>query len=192
MKRQKKSDAEYINILNVEDIYSWYQLTNKGLLEQRDEVIDSVIHKNADSGPTDIEFLGMSLSEIREMFTTLKDELEIAYILKLTAAGEAAFKVDFNNRVKKGKKRRNLTIEDAFKKISTRKSYDQISLEHDIIGTWKLFLPEIRRFPISYFKGLLKYRHWIAHGRYWPYKGQQYSLDETNLIISGALEECGI
>jgi hypothetical protein len=57
---------------------------------------------------------------------------------------------------------------------------NKISLEEDIIESWKSNHPETKS-DFGDLLGLLHYRHWLAHGRYWDIykKGRIYKADET-------------
>jgi len=45
----------------------------------------------------------------------------------------------------------------------------RVSLEDDILAIWKQNYPECK-IAIGHFIGVLKLRHWLAHGRYWTPK----------------------
>ena len=52
------------------------------------------------------------------------------------------------------------------KELSAQGSDDKVNLEDHILNTW-IELAPIAKPPAREFKGALKLRHWLAHGRYW-------------------------
>ena len=64
---------------------------------------------------------------------------------------------------------------------------NNISLENNIIAIWKQVVPA-KKNTFSNFIGLLKYRHWLAHGRYWnPKLEQQYTVQSTCKILQSVI-----
>lgn len=171
----------------VNELYAWYQTTNTCLFEKRDRVATALTVSG--SMLNDPDFIGMTLSEIRQKFARLESELELAYILKIVASAEARFKQDFIERAKKGKRGRVATLADIFKKLLSEKA-GFVKLEEDIVEAWRHHHSTANPQVLSQFKGLLKQRHWIAHGRYWPYQGQRYSIDDSFIIVRDTLAEC--
>jgi hypothetical protein len=111
------------------------------------------------------------LEEVNRYFDNSEDELERLVCLDLISATEAFLRIDFNNRVEKKDKS---DIGKIFRLLNKKKG-NKISLEEEIIESWKVTTGDI---IFSNFLGLLKYRHWLAHGRYWTAKlGREYSFD---------------
>ncbi|MDB5469506.1 MAG: hypothetical protein JWR84_1066 [Caulobacter sp.] len=98
-------------------------------------------------------------------------ELDILASLALLTAVEAKFRVDFHTRVVLKKKG---ALSRRFQKIFGRSN--KTRLEEDILDTWKAEHPEHRE-AIREVKGALKYRHWLAHGRYWDPSLARISYD---------------
>ena len=97
------------------------------------------------------------------------------------------FKIDFHNRLEK---RARDELSQIFKERNQQRSA-RISFEGDILNMWEDVYPQTRKYfqPI---KAALKYRHWLAHGRYWLLKSpamdfeELYGLAET---LQNTLEE---
>ena len=98
-------------------------------------------------------------------------ELEQLVCFNLISATEAQLRKDFLFKVYNKDKS---DIGRRFREIYKSKG-NKATLENDIIENWKEFLTE-RKGDFSNFLGLLNYRNWLAHGRYWVAKlGQNYN-----------------
>jgi hypothetical protein len=110
------------------------------------------------------EILLMSSEEIDAEKKRYLRELELNSSLVMLAAVEAEFKIDFMIRVA-DKLRDELSCR--FQEIFSQKgSMKGVSLEKDIFDTWHNFFPTTS-VVIRELKGVMNYRHWLAHGRFW-------------------------
>jgi len=151
MIRVSLSDAEK----SVDSIWLWHEKAAAALRER-------LLQEQVASVPfTRPVFFGMSEGEIDAFFR----ELDYLTILDLLSAAEAALRVDFWTRVH-DKAKDDLSRE--FRKIAKRFE-EKISLEEHILGPWSNDKPEIRG-AVGDFRGALKLRNWLAHGRYWTPK----------------------
>jgi hypothetical protein len=75
---------------------------------------------------------------------------------------EAAFRTDFDQRCRR---RKRDAISRDFRVLRKTRGL-QIGLETDIFDTWRKHLPELGGL-IGDLRGAFKFRHWLAHGRYW-------------------------
>ncbi len=124
------------------------------------------------------------MDEINTYFDESQSELEHLVCFSIISATEAHLRIDFYNRVYSKDK---TEIGRHFRKIF-KTSGNRVSLEEDIIETWKQTLT-IEKNDFSNFIGLLKYRHWLAHGRYWkPKFGQNYNPITTYDISENIFE----
>jgi hypothetical protein len=91
----------------------------------------------------------------------------------LLSALEAAFRIDYLQRSYQRKKDK---LSKTFRNLHQQKG-SRASLEENILSVWK----EHTSVPanlIGDLRGVFKYRHWLAHGRYWtPKLGQKYDYD---------------
>lgn len=90
---------------------------------------------------------------------------------------EAAFRVDYKARATS---KRTDPISASFRKLYVQKG-DRVRLEDDILEIWRQSLDPADRAIIGQLRGMLKYRHWIAHGRYW-HPGAQHAFDDIYLL----------
>ncbi|PCI42773.1 MAG: hypothetical protein COB41_08830 [Proteobacteria bacterium] len=123
------------------------------------------------SNPTSDEvFVGRTKTEIEYELEVVSVENENLVALNLLASIEAAFRVDYLQRCYK-KKKDSLSL--ALRTIHDIKG-SHASLEDDIFTAWKDNTSSSSA-VISDLKGAFKYRHWLAHGRYWePKLGKKY------------------
>ncbi len=153
----------------LDQIFTYYTTSRDSLKWYLDGIINNEV--------VDSLYIGYTKQELRDAFLGYIDELEKNIIFSILSSLEARFQIDYQNRVKKRYKD-NLSKE--FKKLSKNKK--NVSLEHDILSLWKQEYPEYKEIVSDYI-GALKYRHWLAHGRYWEAKtGGRNDLSEMTTI----------
>lgn len=140
----------------LDDVWQWYDQLSSALNERKSAVKSALL-----SGASVPEmFVGMTAKEIDRHFESLQSELEHTVCLAMIAATEAAFFVDYWQRI--GSKRKDpfsKTLKKTFQNIS-RPGFDEL------LKKWRLAFSFCAK-EISILKGILNYRHWLAHGRYW-------------------------
>lgn len=114
------------------------------------------------------EFL--TTDEIQSSRDLAISELDASTCLSILASIEANFRIDYLNRAaKRLKDPLSQAYRDLYKQYETKASFE----EH-LLDLWKQHAPQSRAI-VSELKGALKYRHWLAHGRYWkPQLGRRY------------------
>lgn len=109
-------------------------------------------------------FAFLSQAEIDEVRDELLSELDLTCGLSILAALEASFKVDYMQRCKK---RLKDPLSKDFRKLHRNPAKKKrVSLEEDILKLWGTHYPPYKQL-IGQFKAALRYRNWLAHGRYW-------------------------
>jgi hypothetical protein len=118
----------------------------------------------------------VSLSSAAQSLEEISDYYKVT--LSLLSAIEASLRIDYLNRVYRREKD---NLSRIFRKIHQKKG-NKASLEEDILSSWKTCHPEYKNI-FSDILGALKYRHWLAHGRYWrPKFGRQYDFYSISII----------
>ena len=170
----------------IQEMWEWYDYQAMILGGEKTRVLAGL---RFDSLPSDSRFFGLAYDDVEEFFDRQHNELEYLAMLSLLAATEAAIRVDFIVRVQnRGKD----PVSRRFREISRRRPEDKIRLEEDILEPWKDLVSTTKR-PIGDFKGALKLRHWLAHGRYWKAKlGRTYSPGDVYDISAGLLQTLGL
>jgi hypothetical protein len=145
----------------------------------KEEVADSYNYREkslriffSDKNPQyDLDFTGLSENEVKEELKKQLDEIEKDACMNLLACIEAKFRLDYIIRCEDKHKDE---ISRKFRELFAEYQY-RLSLEDGILEEWKNS-PEIPSSVISNIKGAFKYRHWLAHGRYWTYKSIKYDF----------------
>ena len=115
-------------------------------------------------------FVHYNINEIEQELQARLDELDRLTSFSILSSLEASLRMDYLTRCNQKKK-------DALSR-KMRRIYQirgsRPSLEDDILRLWKETFPEYKGF-ISEVITAFKYRHWLAHGRYWePKLGRIY------------------
>ncbi len=150
---------------DLHEILLYYYVTSKSLHHYRDAIETNKVKDN--------NYIGFTKKELEDSFNFHLVELEKSTSFSMLSSMEALFRIDYIMRVKNRSKD---TLSKEFRGIY-KLSGENISLENDILLTWKVVYPSFKGI-ISDFIGALKYRHWLAHGRYWiPKIGRKYDID---------------
>ncbi len=156
-KRASKSN-DYLDSKDVAEIYEFREKSLKLLFSENNPNFDS-------------DFTGYTPTEIKSELEEQIEEVEKDACLNLLACIEAKFRLDYIIRCEK---RYKDSISRKFREYFSDYQY-RISLEDTILEEWKN-IPEVNASIISNIKGAFKYRHWLAHGRYWTYKSMKYDF----------------
>ena len=108
------------------------------------------------------EFLAYTGQEVQQEMEDRLAEIETSLTLTLLASIEAIFRVDYLCRCY-DRKRDPLSrhFRDLYKANGAR-----VSLEDELLGGWRQH-GSVPAILLGEIKGAFKYRHWLAHGRYW-------------------------
>lgn len=133
---------------------------------------------NPASSQYSIRFSGYLPVEVRIELDERLSEGEKSSIMTILSSMEAAFRIDYLQRCYLKKKDR---LSRAFRKI--HKHYaSRANLEEEILGAWAVH-SSVSSSLIGDIRGAFKYRHWLAHGRYWvPKLGRKYDYDSVYLL----------
>ena len=131
----------------------------------------------------------MDIEEVNAYFEGIFEEIDTQTSLFLIAATEATVRSDFLERVYT---RKRDAVSQTFREVyKTRCNHNKVKvrLEEDILDVWGNHLPKTKP-DVSRLKGALKYRNWLAHGRYWvPKIGQRYDPIGIIQIATNFLEK---
>ena len=181
MANQSQSDDEK----SLDTILSWYDDQVAALLYFKNKIVDVVVNSDQEN-KIDAKFIDLTLNDLNEYFTNSVVELEYLVCFDLISATEALLRLDYNNR----DNRKDKSSIGRIFRIIDRKKGNKISLEEDILEAWK---DETNNGSFSHFSGILKYRHWLAHGRYWkPKLGRFYTVDNAFVISYNILKTISV
>lgn len=125
-------------------------------------------------------FAGQRQSEVKDKLDSRLSEAELRSILAVLAGIEAAFRLDYQWR-RSAKRVDSVSV--AFRRY--RKS--NVRLDEEIWETWRAHHPTLG-LQISQLRGAMKFRHWLAHGRYWQI-GHKYDFQTVYLIAEAVLAD---
>ena len=111
------------------------------------------------------------------------EETDVRSSFAVLSRLEAAFRIDYECRCKeKLKDDVSWTFRRMYKSRKMR-----VSLEDDIFEAWLQNSTGSNRL-ISELRGAFKFRHWLAHGKYWrPNLGRKYDFSYVYLLAENAL-----
>lgn len=130
-----------------------------------------------------VRFAGYKPNEVTAELRSRRNELDRNSTMSLLSAVEAAFRIDYLQRCYQ-KKKDNVSREfwEIYKEKETR-----ASLKDDIFEVWKNNTAGSTRL-IGELRGAFKFRHWLAHGRYWtPKLGRKYDYVSVYPLVSQAM-----
>lgn len=129
-----------------------------------------------------VRFADSSRAEVNEKLKERLDELEMASALTVFSAIEAAFRIDYLQRCYRKEKD---PISRAFRVLHKKKGA-KVSLEDEIFEIWKEYNAGASA-VIGKLRRAFKFRHWLAHGRYWVPKFQKYDYLEVYSLAESTL-----
>lgn len=149
--------------LKIDEIAGFFRLRTEALRQ----------YYNIDSPSCETIFLGYTRKELESELKQNLVEIELDCSLNILAALEAMLRVDYIIRCEK-------KLKDVaslhFRKIYSKKGV-RISLERDILDIRANF-DRSEGELIREIKGAFRYRHWLAHGRYWELQaGRSYDFN---------------
>jgi hypothetical protein len=160
------------------------QLSLQEIAEYQEDTIDSL--RSFFSPPavrSEIRFLGATPAELSLLLERRAAETELRSCLVTLAAIEAAFKRDYLLRCT-SKLKDPLSRE--FRKLY-KTNEERVRLDEDLLRLWAQNHPGLGPL-VSKLRGALKFRHWLAHGRYWePKLGREWDFTEVYLLASRVL-----
>ncbi|HZG27647.1 MAG TPA: hypothetical protein VE079_04220 [Ensifer sp.] len=117
----------------------------------------------------EIRFFGNSAQDVESELAVRLAELNRNSTLTVLALIEARFRIDYELR---RRKRKRDPVSTEFRELYAAKG-SRVSLEDDILGVWRKNKPGHVAL-VGNLRSAFKFRHWMAHGRYWtPKFGRQ-------------------
>ena len=130
--------------------------------------------RNYFSFPNPQRFAGYTPQEIKREMDFVLDEHARSTSMSILAALEATFSIDFLQRCYK---RQRDPLSRAFREVHQKKG-PRVPPLTDIFSKWQLH-KNVSKSVIADLKRAFRYRHWLAHGRYWtPKIGREYDYDD--------------
>lgn len=143
------------------------------------------LYFNPDESGFKVRFSFLALEQVSTQLQMRLSELDLQSCLALLACIEARFQMDFRGRCRD---RLKDELSRHFRGIAKKRKRQgaRISLEEDIFEAWRLHSSDLISF-IGDLRSAFKFRHWLAHGRYWvPKLGRKYDY-ETLFLMAEAV-----
>jgi hypothetical protein len=120
-----------------------------------------------------VRFVGYAAGEVTDELADRLDEAALTSSLTVLASLEAAFRIDYLQRCYRREKD---PLSRAFRNVYKTKQ-QHASLEDEIFEVWADNSSGTRSI-IGDLRAVFKFRHWLAHGRYWmPKMGRRYDFN---------------
>ena len=125
-----------------------------------------------------VRFAEYATSEVGEELGKRLGEVDLTSSLTVLASVEAAFRIDYLQRCyRRGKDPVSRALRDIYKE-----KQQNASLEDEILEAWINHSSGARSI-IGELRGAFRFRHWLAHGRYWtPKLGRRYDFDDVFIL----------
>jgi hypothetical protein len=107
-------------------------------------------------------FAGRSYDEIRRRYTDDRTELERQISLELLSAMEAQFRIDYAIRCER---RYKDSLSRAFRERHKQRGLN-VRFEDEILSDWEEHSAYLKS-ALNEIRQAFRFRHWLAHGRYW-------------------------
>lgn len=125
------------------------------------------------------KYVGYTYAEFEKEYQERLHEHEIRSILAILSATEALFRIDYLQRCYK---KRKDDLSRYFRSIH-KVDGSRVSFEEKILDGWKEYStadPQL----IGELRSAFKFRHWVAHGRYWsPKLGRKFDYKDVSHLI---------
>lgn len=163
-------------------VFDYFRTAKQSLQSTRSELLGNIgIHGTVPSGWT--QFTGFSREELENAFIGFDLELSREVALAMLASIEAAVRKDAWDRSKRSSRPGRHLTNPFFKRHFRRKKLKDTSLE-EILTIWKDCFPAVNH-KIGIINSIFNFRHWLAHGRYWPYTKTPHFDPETIRDLAG-------
>jgi hypothetical protein len=134
------------------------------------------------SNPKWVErFVGKRLDDVNRELKLRLEESDVRSAFFVLTSLEAGFRLDFDLRCQR---RWKDPLSVHFREVE-REREDKVRLDEDILEGWRRHWSASSN-DIGELRRAFKFRHWVAHGRYWtPKLGRKYAFPYVRLIAEG-------
>jgi len=153
------------------------------IAEYHNDAVEALGHFFGDWATLNVSrYVGFTPTEIRGVSETRLEETGLRSALQVLSALEAAFRIDYKIRcVLKKKDPLSRDFRELYREKKTK-----VRLSEDILERWLVRHSDISGLKglIGEMRGALRFRHWLAHGRYWQPTnfGRKYDYDGVSII----------
>ena len=172
---------------DIDFVWAWFEFQIALIGDSRATVLRS-ISSGSEVSPEALRahaarFVGFTRTEVEEFFDAQRGQLELLTMFEILATTEAVLRIEVRTRVAGRKKD---ALSRRFRKLH-QASGDRIRLDEDILGAMRD--AGVPTSVIGAFRGALRLRHWLAHGRHWhPKLGRGYAPADVFDISRGLID----
>lgn len=170
---------------DIDPVWTWFEFQLALIGESRASVLRDISSgsNTAEQArrPHEARLIGLTRGEAEEFFDGQRGQLELLTMFEILATTEAVLRIEVKTRVAA---RKRDPLSERFRRLHRAKG-DRIRLDEDILAAMKD--EGVSTGAIGAFRGALRLRHWLAHGRHWhPKLGRGYAPSDV-FDISRAL-----
>ncbi len=121
----------------------------------------------------EVRFFGELVVEVERRLRMRLQEADQQSSLVLLTSLEAAFRLDYQDRVHR---RRKDDLSRSYRELYKRKG-TKVQLDGDLFEKWKA-QSVLHKQAVANLRSAFKFRHWMAHGRYWNLDPGRYTLPQ--------------
>jgi|SRR5271156_1395299 len=147
------------------------------------DIVDSLRLYFSPSAPTFEErFVGKPIHEVQGELELRLGESDIRSCFAVLTSLEAHFRIDFDLRCRKRLKD-NLSV--YFRGVEKRRK-KAVRLDEDILEGWKR-CTDASPTLVGGLRSAFKFRHYVAHGRYWTPTHSKFDFSYVHLMAEGII-----
>ena len=151
---------------DIDAVWLWFDFQIALLAEERGQVLRMLSPGGMALAlkalrPHEQQFMALTKEEVEDFFDAQRDRLELLTMFDLLSTTEAILRIEFQSRWMARKKD---PLSRRFRRIHKARG-DKIRLDEDILVPLKEEGMPAK--VISSFRGTLRLRDWLAHGRHW-------------------------
>jgi hypothetical protein len=130
-----------------------------------------------------LQFAAATPDEVEERSTECLREIDLTGSMCVMAAMEAAIRVDYLSRAYLRKKD---PLSRAMRELHDKKQ-QHASLQDDLLPLWRDF-GDVSQKLFGLIIQAMRYRHWLAHGRYWTLKSVAFDFSTVYGLVDALLD----
>jgi hypothetical protein len=150
---------------DIDPVWTWFEFRLALIGESRARVLRDIGSgsNTAEQAhrPHEAQLVGLTRREVEEFFDAQRGQLELLTMFEILATTGAVLRIEVKTRAVARKKD---PLSRRFRKLHRAKG-DRIRLDEDILAAMKE--EGASTGAIAAFRGALRLRHWLAHGRHW-------------------------
>jgi hypothetical protein len=172
-------------------VWRWFEFQRDLNAKELNYSLKSLVAPTGDPPPVHIFQSGTTPAEVRDFFAGQNERLELMVMLEIVVATEGILRVNFLQRTKRKddlSRGFRAVYKQARQEARLRSGRLKIRLDKDILEAIAG-----GGINVSEFRGALKLRNWLAHGRCWtPKLGHNYTPEEVFDICSDLTRSLGV